>query len=593
MKVGLLVNQDDLAAIKAKMDRQAWAEAAYHRLRSTADAVFLRSDQADGGWRGRKAAAVEAAALVYRISGDAAYADAAVAILKEAGSFGELFGGIRSDTYDFGCNTLFTGHQLPHLSIASDLLWEDLPQAVRDHVVEDLIRPAVKHLRTNDRRDSNWQSSHSAGILSAGLLLDDEALTGFALDDPDHGLRRHMSTSFLSDGLHWEGSFGYHFGTVNHILISAEMARHAGIDLYAEGGDDPHIKRMLTVALQMAFPDRSLPVNNDSGAMSLDGVAHTFELGYARYGDPAFGWVIRDSDRSSLYALVAGKEPVEAEPPHSVSSSLSQTGWTALKSEEGKGYWGSSATVAVLDHGPHGDWHGHPDKLGLEVFADGLCWIGNDGSPVGYHNRQHWDYFRRTLSKNTVVVDFLDQHFERAGDDVTKDLARTGKVEDLVLGPDTKRVTASVDWAYEGVVYRRTVALSGAAVTDAFELQSDAEHTYDYILHGRGVVELTGLGVARARPPQDAGGYEFFVNTARARTDGEWRVVFQDGGWPDGRFVPTGKQLTVSFGAVPGTEVIIGYAPSRLRGVYRPFVMARRVARNTVFNVTIQPAQVS
>ncbi len=591
MKVGLLVDDAEVEIIRSRIERQPWALGAFRRLKSTADAVF--------GWRGGtvgstprgSASAVEAAALVYRISGDEAYADAAGGILEGAGSFAELFGSISSDTFDFGCNTLFTGHQLPHLSIAFDLLWDELPAKVRDHVAEDLILPAVKHLRTNDRRDSNWQSAHSAGILSAGLVLEKKDLVSFALDDPDHGLRRHMSTSFLGDGLHWEGSFGYHFGTVGHILISAEMARHSGIDLYAEGDGTPYIKRMLDVAIQMAFPDRSLPINNDAGPMALDGVSQHFELGYARYADPAFGWVIEQTDRSSLYALVAGKETVDAVTPGSASVDLEQTGWTALKSVQGTDYWGSGTTVAVLDHGPHGDWHGHPDKLGLEVFADGLYWIRNDGSPVGYHNRQHWDYFRRTLSKNTVVVDHQDQDFERAGDDVLRDLDRTGTVEGLTLSDGAQRVAASVDWAYEGITYRRTVALDGAVVIDAFEVGADEEHTYDYILHGRGVVELSGLGAVRERLPQDTGGYEYFVNTACAQTDGPWCVIFKDGGWPDGRFVPTGKQLTISFEPEPGTGITIGYAPSRLRGVYSPFVLVRRTARNTVFRAALQPGE--
>ena len=589
MKAGLLVSQDEIEGIRGKMERQPWAQAAFRSLKSTADAVF--------GWQGGvvgtvprgSVTAVEAAALVYRISGDKDYADAVCRILEKTGSFAELFGSVSSDTFDFGCNTLFTGHQLPHLSIALDLLWDHLDVGVRNHAVEDLVMPAVKHLRTNDRRDSNWQSSHSAGILSAGLLLEDRALISFALDDPDHGLRRHMSTSFLSDGLHWEGSFGYHFGTVRHILISAEMARHSGIDLYSEGEGTPYIRRMLDIAIQMAFPDRSLPINNDAGPMTLDGVSRCFELGYAHYGDPAFGWVVEQSDRSSLYALVAGKESVEVRAPDSASRSLEQTGWTALKSVERSDYWDSEATVAILDHGPHGDWHGHPDKLGLEVFAEGLYWIQNDGSPVGYHNQQHWDYFRRTLSKNTVVVDFLDQDFERAGDDVRKDLERTGTVEGLVLDAGEKRVTASVDWAYNGIAYRRTVGLSGTTVTDAFEVNAESAHTYDYILHGRGVVELSGLGAVRARVPQETGGYEYFVKTAHAQTDDPWQIIFQDGGWPDGRFVPTGKQLTISFEAEAGTEIYIGYAPCRLRGVLRPFVLVRRSCTGTEFRATMEP----
>lgn len=255
---------------------------------------------------------------------------------------------------------------------------------------------------------------------------------------------------------------------------------------------------------------------------------------------------------------------------------------------EGARYWGSDAIVTVLDYGPHGDWHGHPDKLGVEVFAGGLYWIQNVGSPVGYHGQQHWEYFRRTLAHNTVVVDFQDQRFERARDDAIRDLGRTGRLIDLSLDGPQKSVSASVDWAYDGVRYRRTLALSADLMTDAFEVSSDQVHTYDYILHGRGVVEAISLEMEKVRFPQTEGGYEYFVQVARERSDREWAVVFKDGGWPDGRFALTGKRLEVSMTGEEGTEVYTGYGPSNFRGVNTPFVLARRKTGRTVFRATFK-----
>jgi hypothetical protein len=582
MHIGLLFNDAELETIRAKVGDHRWAENGCRRLKSQADQIFIGDRPANSTLN-----ALEAAAIYFSITGDDEHISHVQSLLERSGSFPDLFGTVSASTYDFGCNTLATGHRLPHLCIVLDLLWDMLSDSVKDHIANGLIRPAVNHLRSNDRRDSNWQTAHSTGLLAAGLVLADGDVSDFALNDPGHGLIRHMTTSFLSDGLHWEGSFGYHWGTLRNLLLSAEMVRHTGVDLYSEGGDNPYIKKMLDVPIRMAFPDRSLPVNNDAGQSSLGNLHQHYELAYARYQDPAYGWVLEGSDRASLYALLYGEPELSSEAPDSRSTTLKQSGWTSLKSIEGPNYWDSKGMAVVLDHGPHGDWHGHPDKLGIELFADGLKWIGNEGSPVGYHCQQHWEYFRRTLAHNTVVVDFKDQHFVRAGDDVYKDLEHTGELENCALGESIKTVSASVKWVYEGVDYRRTLSLEQDGLKDQFELSSDESHTYDYILHGKGTIEPVDAEMVADRLPQTTGGYEYFVNTTCLVSDEDFTVVFKDGGWPDGRFVPTGKELEITIVGAPETEFWTGYAPSHLAGVFIPFLLVRRCEMNTTFFATI------
>jgi len=150
-----------------------------------------------------------------------------------------------------------------------------------------------------------------------------------------------------------------------------------------------------------------------------------------------------------------------------------------------------------------------------------------------------------------------------------------------------------VDWAYGGVHYKRTLALSGDLLTDEFEVSSKDIHTYDYILHGRGVVEAISLEMERTRFPQRQGGYEYLVNVCRARCDDDWVIVFKDGGWPDGRFEATGKELEVKMKKEKGTEIYTGYSPSHLRGVNIPFVLVRRKTKNTVFCAEIRAIRLS
>jgi hypothetical protein len=581
MLAGLLFNSGERDRIREKIENHAWARNAARCLKRQADEVFA-SDRPTRASLG----AIESAAIHFSITEDDQHLKQSELLLNACKDFSELFGTVSASTFDFGCNSLYTGHRLPHLCIVLDLLWDALSESTRDHVADNLIRPAVDHLRSNDRRDSNWQTAHSTGLLAAGLVLADEKVSDFALNDPDHGLIRHMTCSFLSDGLHWEGSFGYHWGTLRNLLLAAEIVRHTGLDLFSEGEETPHIKRMFDVPIQMAFPDGSLPINNDAGHTTLDHFHQEYELAYARYRDPAYGWVLRNSDRTSLYALLYGELEVKSEPPDSHSLTLGQTGWTSLKHVEGKAYWDSEGMAVILDHGPHGDWHGHPDKLGIELFAKGLKWIQNEGSPVGYHGQQHWEYFRKTLAHNSVVVDFEDQHFVRAGDDVFTDLEHTGKVTECVLTGEEKRVTAEVDWAYQGVTYTRTLSLKSGLLTDAFDLTSSEEHTYDYVLHGRGFLEAVDAEMEPARLPQTRGGYEYFTNTSRLKSGERQVFEFQDGGWPDGRFVPTGSKLLVDVEGARNTEFWTGYAPSRLSGVRMPFLLVRRCVESTTFHLT-------
>jgi hypothetical protein len=588
MRFGLLFDESELEKIRDKIERYRWAAGGYRRLRRQADAIFM-SDKISN----ETVKAIECASILYAISGDAEYAERSEELIRGCAAFPELFGSAVSDTYDFGCNTLLTGYQLVRLSISFDLLWDYLSEEGRSCITDDLILPATKHLRTNDRMDSNWQTSHSLGLLSAGLAIADEKLSDFALNDKDHGLRRHMAVSFRRDGLQWEGSFSYHSSTLSHLMLAAEMARHVGIDLFSEGEETPYIKRMLDVPIKTAFPDMSLPSNNDSGAINLSNMYEHYELGYARYRDPAYGWIIEKSDRTSVYSLIFGEGTIESGLPESRSLSLEQTGWTCLKSVEGEGYWGSDGKVVTLDYGPHGDWHGHPDKLGIEFFSNGLRWIQDAGSPVGYMCQQHWEYFRTTLAHNTVVVDFKNQQFERAGDNAAKDLEHTGNL--ICFSPDGKQkiVAASVDWAYDGVHYERTLTLSGDLLIDLFKVSSDNIHTYDYILHGRGVVQAITFEMERSRLPQTEGGYEYFVNVKRAGCEDDWAVIFNDGGWPDGKFAPTGKQLEVSMEKEEGTEIYTGYSPSNLMGVNTPFILVRRRTRRTVFRSKMRAMQPS
>ncbi len=105
MRTGLLLDDADLKRIREKMEACSWASSGYRRLRVQAEEVFITARPSPG-----MLDAVEAAAIVYAISGEKTYAERAGARIRSCESFPEIFGALRSDTYNFGCNTLLTGH---------------------------------------------------------------------------------------------------------------------------------------------------------------------------------------------------------------------------------------------------------------------------------------------------------------------------------------------------------------------------------------------------------------------------------------------------------------------------------------------------
>ena len=82
---------------------------------------------------------------------------------------------------------------------------------------------------------------------------------------------------------------------------------------------------------------------------------------------------------------------------------------------------------------------------------------------------------RHTLCHNTVMVDTRDQ---RPNPELL-----TLERADLTPGRQTVVLGDPSGVLYEGVTQRRALTLTDEGVTDVYEVRSDEQHTYDYLLH--------------------------------------------------------------------------------------------------------------
>ena len=64
--------------------------------------------------------------------------------------------------------------------------------------------------------------------------LADPRLEADVIHSPTDGFLFQMQASIDGDGFWYEGAWGYHFYALDALAYLAEMARHAGVDLYAE-----------------------------------------------------------------------------------------------------------------------------------------------------------------------------------------------------------------------------------------------------------------------------------------------------------------------------------------------------------------------
>ena len=330
---------------------------------------------------------------------------------------------------------------------------------------------------------NNHLACHARGLLVLGLALDRSEWIGPVLDGPK-GFGRLMAGATYDDGLCYESSTGYHFATLHFLMRVAELVRHRpdmGRDLYRESfANGRTLKHMFDAPLGLLLPNGELPALGDCYAARAPlwrRSAAVYELAYAVYGDPHYAWLIRQGDeRASLNALLYGADDLSPAEPVACRSRL----WV----EHGYGLIAcpdDSPTVAAVLTGDRSGVHNHRDALGLQIFADGRLWTEDaESRAVAAHSFSDpiQQVFNRTmLAHNLVVVDEQDQRGIRTPLQVTQ-FAVLPSCHTVEMADDGGRLSP-------GVWRQRSVAVTPDYCLDVYQVASEADHTYDWLVHPR------------------------------------------------------------------------------------------------------------
>jgi hypothetical protein len=457
-------------------------------------------------------AAVETLGWAYALTGEEAYAEYAKALLIQYAEaytsypFHDYQGGtlprgarLLAQTLDESTAIIGTvaGYDLVYASPA----WTD---ADRRKVEDRFFREVAKTIQRNDMGVSNWQSWHNAALSSIGYCLGDEQLVSDAIDGKS-GFRFQMKNSVLKDGFWYEGSPSYHFYSLDALRWTALGAQRAGTDLV----NIDAFRAMFLAPTRYLFPDFTFPTVNDSDRFPISNFSGLYEIAYAWYGDPVYAMAAAKGKRDSIEALFWGADSLPVEKSGSF--------WQAVSDSPGVGgailTQGEPPLSCHIHYGPHGGYHGHPDKLALIVFARGEV-IAPDPSRVAYASPLQEGWYKTTLAHNTLVVDRKNQKPAKA------------RSVRFFAADRLSAVQAECPGAYPGVDLIRTTTVTPGYLLDLFIAKSDSPHVYDLPFHFDGELK-NALETAPCAPLGDQNGYQYLEEISSASSSSSWSAEFQ------------------------------------------------------------------
>lgn len=323
------------------------------------------------------------------------------------------------------------------------------------------LRPAAQLLLRRPA-GANWQMWHNSGLAALGVALEDDAIIHVAVDKPGYGYHHLLRKHKNADGWINEGSPHYHYYPLEALLFTANAVRCRGIRLF-----DSDLHDMFVQPVKGTYPDLSFPAHSDGwyGANLLSQTS-LYEFASTRFADPAFAEILQlaynRKQRLEPEALLnnrilnGSQQELLLQPGYA----FDQSGFCILR---------SGARSVVLKFGGEGIGHGHPDKLSITLH-DGKRELISDFGTSGYGTPDYLQWYKRTLSHNTVTVDGHDQR------------KSVGKLLRFQPAPDGGEAEMMSDTAYPGVTMKRSITLHGQKVEDLFACTSDSVHVYEYVV---------------------------------------------------------------------------------------------------------------
>lgn len=421
-----------------------------------------------------------------------------------------------------------------------ELLKDDLEEGTREIIINQLLIPGAWFVEKQKHLIHNISCWINTAVGMVGYFTQDQKLIESAIGS-EYGLTNQLRKGVTADYFWYEGSMHYNCFTLESLVNLLLFAKLYGYDLPEEM---EVVRSMFTSAFQYAFDNMMFPNPNDGWPnISLKTYSFLYEMAAKIYGTQEFAHML-----ASIYDSPLTRHGVPLSQPYyykecSLESLLFGQQWekTKVTKNNSQSYNFTSSNFAILKneyintfikYGHKGPSHAHPDKMNIEMMAFGKT-ISRDLSNCGYGAKLCNEWYRTTVSHNTVVVDGKNQDSTNEGCT-------------LSFNKEQGEIKVFAENVYPNVNFERQIIQQDTSIQDRFITRSDEVHTYDWVFHGDGCLSTEELKLSKAELGFKVNGYQHLLDIQKTEPMGDRITLywnFGDGVGGEQEIDLTNKQI--------------------------------------------------
>jgi len=552
----VLVTMEQIRRTRARVRRGGWARRCLDRLLANCgtEGLFDRPlpVPADKQKNNKALGIIERNAMAFHVTGRREYRQTAMLGMRRlADIIGRL--SLKRDGDLLVGGSLGESRAVGVLGHIYDLLAAADPASRDDRAFRSLLEAtrqasdACSHLTCGNHNTWSLTGRISVALALGNLQWLHDGLYGCQCPAGwRYGLIHQLRHDILSDGMHWERSFGYHYYTLMGLADAADTLWNSGIDVWhkelptlkQDDSKDVHraygpvgdkcLKAAYDALFYMMFANGDLSLVSDSGLANIRGTyiwGVIYDKAYEAYKDPKYAWLLNRAEREY------GNNRQFAGVPMPLQSHRGDLDFVRLKYERYpagsfslkrdtrislcgehrhcstlfpvygavtlRGGTGAAMPGAFMWYGPHTAGHQAPAALHLDVQL-GARVVTSAPRLSGYGDPLYLTWGRTTIAHNTVTADMkpmfpYDFDTESIWEcDRWRDNVSDGELVWFRPGNDFSAVRARNGNVYPGVMLDRTLVVTRSYVLDVFRVSSGKPHQLDWAMHLVGPVSVPG-----------------------------------------------------------------------------------------------------
>lgn len=473
-------------SVKLKFDRTS-----PHRHRCPSCKKTFTGEPYDSSWWGlinmKNYEAVFSMAVIWLATGEQAYADKAIKIMKEYAAYYpdyEVHGDIPyNGPGRAGAQTLDEANFQRTFAMAYDLLSECMSEEEKTLIRDHMLLPGAEFLMAHrNNQIHNHEVIINSAIAVIGILFDRPELVHAAMYEK-YGILYQLEHGMLENKMWFEGAFGYHFYALTSFFAFEKFAIHTKYSNIHH----PNYRKMLEMVCGYMDSEFDLPMLNDTNYGHFAYMKELYEFPYRELGGEKLAFVLNSyyqrTKRDNLEAFLYGADAIE---PAEIKlenyhTEVGTYGHTILR--------GPDSRYLLLKHDSYGGEHDHYDRLGVSYMAYGEP-VARDLGTTGYGARMHYDYYKNTASHNTLAIG--EENQPPVNGTLTRYEEREGAVyveaeADWTAPYEMPDSFTIVQWSeenYKTVKMRRKIIWTDRYWIDVFLADGVPENLYsDWIFH--------------------------------------------------------------------------------------------------------------